>query len=79
MTDGIPDGGITLVFPCPALTHTYVKIPQILYVSQYTFVETLAQAFKRMVCTHGQTHIRKNASNPVCVSVYIFQNLGTVP
>ena len=114
MTDGIPDGCITLVLPCPALTHTYVKMPQILYVSQYTFVETLLQclimhglqaeqdthtrkclkscmclstrflkpcysALKRVVSTHGQTHIRKNASNPVCVSVHNFRNPATVP
>ena len=44
MTDSIPDGCITLVLPCLALTH-----------------------------------IRKKASNPVCVSVHNFRNPATVP
>ena len=148
MTDGIPDGCITLVLPCPAFTHirenalnpvcvsvhvfwnpatvpwnvwsarmtrhTYAKMPQILYVSQYTIYENLLQcletyglqaepdthtqkalkscmclgthfskpchsALKRVVCTHGQTHIHKNALNPVCVSVHVFWNPATVP
>ena len=114
MTDSIPDGCITLVVPCPPSTHTYAKMPQLLYVSQYTFFKTLLQclethglhawsdthtqkalkscmclgthfskpcysALKRMVCTHGQTHIRKKSSNPVCVSVHNFRHHATVP
>ena len=34
---------------------------------------------KRMVCKQSQTHIRKNALNPVCVSVHNFRNPATVP
>ena len=43
MTDGIPDGCINLVLPCQPSTHTYTKMSQILYVSQYTISETLLQ------------------------------------
>ena len=33
------------------------------------FPKPCHSALKRMVCTHGLTHIRKKPSNPVCVSI----------
>ena len=43
------------------------------------FLKPCYSALKRVVSTHGQTHIRKKPSNPVCVSVHICRNPATVP
>ena len=70
MTDSIPDGCINLVLPCPALTHTYVKMPQILYVSRYTFFKTLPQC----LIMHGlqaeqDTHTQKCLKSCMCLNI----------
>ena len=80
MTDGIPDGCINLVLPCPPFTHTRTqKCLKSCMCLSTRFLKPCYSALKRVVCTHGQTHIREKPSNPVCVSVHIFQNPATVP
>ena len=49
-------------------THTQKALKSCMCLST-RFLKPCHSALKRMVCTHGLTHIHKNALNPVCVSI----------